>query len=164
MRTGCRGTRKQADGVHASSSVVLGVPSEVVRVWVSDLARYPQWMPLVHSAEAELAGDESAGATPHPAWSVELRAKVGVFARSKRLRMVRTRNDPDHIVFERREKDGRHHAPWMLEVRLVAAPDGCCVTMDLDYGGSLWTAGVLDRLLAHHIDEGKKGLSAVVSA
>lgn len=164
MWPGCRETRKQADWVHASSSVVLGVPSEAVRGWVSDLTRYPQWMPLVHSAVAEGVGRETTEDSAQPAWSVELRAKVGVFARSKRLRMVRTTNEPDHIVFERREKDGRHHAPWILEVRLVTMPEGCTVTMDLDYGGSLWTAGVLDRLLAHHIEEGKKGLAAIVSS
>jgi hypothetical protein len=36
--------------------------------------------------------------------------------------------------------------------------------MDLAYGGSLWTAGVLDRVLAANIEAGKSGLAAAVSA
>ncbi len=131
----------------------LSTPLPAAREWVRDLARYPEWMPLVHSAVPE--PDEDA------AWNIELRAKVGVFARSKRLRMVRTVDGDKHLVFERRERDGRVHSPWTLEVILVDSGVGCSVTMEMHYGGSLWTAGVLDRVLAHHIAEGKKGLAEV---
>ena len=49
----------------------------------------------------EAPGDE-------PAWEVELRARVGPFARSKRLRMALTEMVTDRlVVFERAEIDGR---------------------------------------------------------
>jgi len=147
--------RKPADPVRASSTVDLTVPLLAVREWVRDLSRYPRWMPLVHSAVADTGADGA------DAWTVELRAKVGVFARSKRLRMVRTVDAENRLVFERHERDGRAHSPWTLEVTLVDAGPGCSVTMEMHYGGSLWTAGVLDRVLAHHIDQGKKGLAEV---
>ena len=135
-----------------SFDVSLDADSAAVRPWVADLARYPQWMPLVHSAETI---DDST-------WSVELRAKVGVFARSKRLTMRRTRDEDGLVVFERREPDGRAHSPWTMTVRTTASGGGCCVVVDLEYGGSLWTAGVLDRILAAQVESGKKGLARVV--
>lgn len=141
--------------MRAASSVTLAAPLPEVREWVRDLSRYPQWMPLVHSAATDDTGD---------AWTVELRAKVGVFARSKRLRMVRTVDEENRVVFERRERDGRVHATWTLEATLVPEGSGCTVGMEMHYGGSLWTAGVLDRVLAHHIEEGKKGLASVTGS
>lgn len=138
--------------VRKSSSVELPVGTERVLPWVDDLSRYPQWMPLVHSALS--VGDAT--------WDVELRATVGVFARSKRLRMRRTTVAADRVVFERDEDDGRVHAPWTLEAAIVGDARSCKVTMDMSYGGSLWTAGVLDRVLAHHIELGKQGLLRVV--
>lgn len=109
-------------------------------------------MPLVHSADS--SGDD--------AWDVELRAKVGVFARSKRLRMKRTVHSDSLFVFERDEVDGRRHSPWLMRVSLTPSGDGSVVTIDLSYGGNLWTAGVLDRVLASQVDAGKKGLATVV--
>lgn len=135
-----------------SSSVSLNVAPDVVRPYVSDLAKYPEWMPLVHSAVA-IADD---------AWDVELRAKVGVFARSKRLRMRRTLNSDDLFVFERDEDDGRRHSPWLMRVSLIKMQNGCTVSIDLSYGGNLWSAGVLDRVLASQVDAGKAGLASVV--
>lgn len=124
---------------------------------VSDLTRYPVWMPLVHGVEVDRSVDGEV------AWIVELRAKVGVFARSKRLRMVRTIDDTSRVVFERRETDARRHSPWTLTV--VVSPDGVGSRVDvsLDYGGSLWTGGVLDKVLASQIEAGKAGLSRVVA-
>lgn len=124
---------------------------------VSDLARYPSWMPLVHVVEID---DSVPGET---AWQVELRAKVGVFARSKRLRMVRTGNDPRGVIFERRETDARRHSPWTLTVAVSPDGGGSRVDVRLEYGGSLWTGGVLDRVLASQIEAGKSGLARVVS-
>lgn len=125
--------------------------------YVSDLARYPAWMPLVHGVDVDrsIAGEA--------AWIVELRAKVGVFARSKRLRMVRTTDEAARVVFERRETDSRRHSPWTLTV--VVSPDGSGSRVDvrLEYGGSLWTGGVLDRVLASQIEAGKAGLARVVT-
>ena len=137
-----------------SSSVDVQAPQSVVYPFVNDLGRYPTWMPLVHSAEPR--GDA--------VWDVELRAKVGVFARSKRLRMKRTVDDGSVIVFERDEEDGRQRAAWVMRVTLEPIPDGCRVRMDLSYGGSLWTGGVLDRVLASHVDAGKEGLRSAVRA
>lgn len=136
-----------------SFSVSLPVDTATVHPWVADLARYPAWMPLVHSVET--LSDHT--------WAVELRAKVGVFARSKRLTMRRTDDDGRRIVFSRDEPDGRAHSPWLMTV--VAEPTGdggCVVSVDLEYGGSLWTAGVLDRILAAQVDAGKEGLARVV--
>lgn len=95
-------------------------------------------------------------------WNVELRAKVGVFARSKRLRMKRTVNSSQQIVFERDEIDGRRHSPWKMSVALQNVEAGCVVTVDLSYGGNLWTAGILDRVLAAQVDAGKTGLVRAV--
>lgn len=109
-------------------------------------------MPLIHSVTP--AGQDI--------WDVELRAKVGLLARSKRLRMRRTTNTPELMVFERDESDGRKHSSWTLIVRNVASDKGCTVTMEMSYGGTLWTAGILDRVLMSQVEAGKAGLKRVV--
>lgn len=145
--------------MRATSSVDLPVGQDAAAVWLVDLARYPQWMPMVHSVVPEKSGD---------AWSVELRAKVGPFARSKKLRMVRaadtTESGSRHIRFERRETSASQHSPWTMDVRITPSSSGCTVTIDLEYGGTLWTAGMLDKVLAANIEEGRKGLLRAVSA
>ena len=80
---------------------------------VDDLSTYPQWNGLVHTAVAE-PGDA-------PVWDVELRARLGPLARSKRLRMVRTVRDPVSLTvrFERDQADGRNHSPWVLRAAIV---------------------------------------------
>jgi len=135
-----------------SSDIELAVEPTLVYPFVADLVRYVEWMPMVHDVKA--VGDGT--------WNVELRAKVGVFARSKRLRMKRTVNSAQHIVFERDEIDGRQHSPWTMAVTLQAAHTGCVVNVDLSYGGNLWTAGILDRVLAAQVEAGKAGLARVV--
>ncbi len=135
-----------------SSSVDVPVAIDAVRPFVEDLAAYPTWMPMVHDVVAVDDG----------AWSVELRAKVGVFARSKKLRMRRTMNEENIIVFERDEDDNRQHSPWVMRVSLSPSAMGTNVTIDLSYGGSLWTAGILDRVLASQVDAGKSGLVRAV--
>lgn len=135
-----------------SSSVELSVTPSVVHPYVSDLAKYADWMPLVYSVKP----------TDDNVWEVELRAKIGVLARSKRLRMRRTNDSPDLIVFERDESDGRTHSSWTLQVHTDPSEIGCVVTMELSYGGTLWTAGILDRVLASQVEAGKAGLSRVV--
>lgn len=136
-----------------SSSVELAVSKDQVRPYVADLCKYQHWMPLIHGVE--LISENS--------WNVELRAKVGMFARSKRLTMVRTVHTETHMVFERQENDGRQHASWRMEVLLADTPKGCVVTIELSYGGTLWTAGVLDKILAHQVDLGKKSLAELVT-
>jgi hypothetical protein len=128
---------------------------------VDDLGRYPVWMDLVHEVEpVPIVGDEGA------AWMVELRAKVGPLARSKRLRMVRTQLvSPTLAVFERRETDGRTHAPWILRAEVAAVDDHDAeLTMNLHYGGSLWTGAVLERVLDSHVERGSRRLRELLTA
>lgn len=135
-----------------SSSVDLPFAIDVVRPFVEDLSAYPAWMPMVHNVSS--VSDDI--------WTVELRAKVGVFARSKKLRMRRSMNEENVIVFERDEDDGRQHSPWVMRVMLSPSATGTNVTIDLSYGGTLWTAGILDRVLASQVDAGKAGLVRAV--
>ena len=116
-------------------------------------------MPLVHRAEPD---DDVANI-----WMVELRARVGPLARSKRLRMRRTVIEhPVRVRFERAELDERQHAPWMLGAALEPTADasGTRLTVSLHYGGTLWSGGLLERVLSDQIDEGKQNLLALVSA
>jgi hypothetical protein len=125
--------------------------------WVDDLARYPDWLDIVPRAVAADAHRDDAG----PAWSVDLRGRLGPFARAKRLRMVRTEHDPDrHARFERVEHDGRQHAPWVLDATVTATREGAVtLTMRLHYGGRLWVPA-LDRLLADEIERSRPRLLA----
>jgi len=120
-------------------------------------------MQLVHSAD-EVAAEPDG----RPAWDVELRARVGPLARSKRLRMVRTIHDvPRFVAFERFEIDGRTHAPWTLRADLdpVADSEGETVlTMKLSYGGRLWTGAVLQRVLDDEVRKGSDALLDIVSS
>ena len=128
---------------------------------LDDLNDYPAWMTLVHEVEP-VAGDDG----DRPCWDVELRARVGPFARSKRLRMCRTEFVPPvRVVFERREADGRDHAPWILRAELTAdAPDRTDLTMTLHYGGGLWTGAVLERVLDDKVADGSRRLVELVSS
>jgi hypothetical protein len=125
--------------------------------WVEDLDRYPQWMDLVHHVVA-VADDGG-----RRAWDVELRANVGPFARSKRLRMRRSVHEPDRrVVFERAEVDGRSHSSWVLESTLRPTIDAVELMMTLTYGGNLWTGAVLERVLDDHVERGASALAALV--
>lgn len=144
--------------VHAT----LEAPCSADRLFafVDDLGEYPAWMDLAHRVDP-LEPDASSGA---PAWQVELRARVGPFARSKRLRMVRTEHDPQQhrVVFERVEHDGRSHSPWVLRAHIDEASGASTLHMHLQYGGALWTGGVLERVLADQITNGRERLHALV--
>jgi hypothetical protein len=125
---------------------------------LATLDRYPAWMRLVHRVDA-LAPDEG-----RPAWRVELRARVGPFARSKQLRMVRTVHEPPHRVrFERVQDDDRDHAAWILEARVEEADDGARVVTELTYSGKLWGSSVLERVLEDEIGRGKAALAGLVT-
>jgi uncharacterized protein YndB with AHSA1/START domain len=139
---------------------VLPAPPSTVFALVDDLARYPEWMDLIH-----LVSVSDPTADGAPAWDVELRAKVGPLARSKRLRMVRTVHEsPRRVVFERAEVDGRQHSPWVLQSVLEPIDDGSVeLAMTLSYGGSLWTGVVLERVLDDHVERGAEALAALVS-
>lgn len=149
--------------METTESIVVGAAVPDVFAHVEVLDAYPAWLPLVHAAEPA----DPAPGDPGPAWSVELRAKVGPFARSKRLRMVRSVHvPPAEVVFERRELDGREHAMWRLRAELRDVADGAAraeLTMHLAYGGSLWTAGVLERVLDDQVRQGRAGLQRVLA-
>ena len=171
------------------ASLTTSASVEAVLAHVDDLAAYPQWMSLVHSARRVADAPEST-------WNVELRASVGPFARSKRLRLVRTAydhgdatlgtthgGDVRRIVFERRETDGRTHAMWRLTVvvtgggvnagTLLTAPTaptvptaatggGTNLVMQLHYDGRFFV-GVVESILQQHIDAGRKRLSELLA-
>jgi hypothetical protein len=136
--------------------------AEVLFEWVSDLGRYPRWLDIVPRADP--AGDDN-GDADAPAWTVDLRGRLGPFARSKRLRMVRTRNDvPKAVAFERRERDGRSHSPWLLEAQVAEGDDGGSrLVMRLHYGGGLW-GPLVERLLSDEIERSKPRLLALIAA
>lgn len=156
--------------METSAEMIASCAPGELCAYVADLDRYPQWLGgLVHAAEREPDSDGRA-----PAWRVELRSRLGPMARSKTLRMVRTEFVPDHLaVFERVETDGRHHAVWRLraEVWPVESPRGSSggadasrLLMTLTYEGSLWTGGLLERVLRDQIEAGRDRLLEILSA
>ena len=138
------------------ASLEAPCPVTALFTWVDDLARYPDWLDIVPRAVAVDAHPEDVG----PAWSVDLRGRLGPFARAKRLRMVRTVHQPDqHARFERCEHDARQHSAWVLDATVEPATDGSTLTMRLHYGGRLWVPA-LDRLLAEEIERSRPRLLA----
>lgn len=116
---------------------------------VADLATYPEWLGLVVRAVPD---------GPEPAWIVELRGRVGPFARSKRLRMVRTVAEaPSLVRFERIETDRQRHSAWHLQARIEPTPAGAILTMDLHYGGNRF-APVLAPVLREEIRRARRTL------
>jgi hypothetical protein len=138
-------------------------PADRVLTWVRELDRYPAWLSIVPRAAAEPVPPDAATAEAigHPAWSVELRATLGPLARSKRLRMVRTLDDPDHVRFERWELDGKEHSPWVLDARIETTTTGSRLTMMLHYGGT-FGVGLLEKLLTDEIEASKPRLRALL--
>ena len=131
---------------------------------VEDLGRYREWLEIV----ARAVPAEADGGDPGPAWTVDLRARLGPFARAKRLRMVRAAHEPHHRVrFERRELDGRSHSPWVLDADVADLRGqedrgtGTRLTMRLHYGGRLWMP-VLDRVLREEINRSKPRLRSLL--
>jgi hypothetical protein len=131
-------------------------PTELF-AWVDDLGLYPQWMGLVHRAEPIDPIED------RPAWNVELRARIGPFARSKRLVMVRSVCiSPSTAVFERCERDGRDHSMWRLSAAIDTLPNGSSLKMQLHYGGALWTGGIAERVLHEEINRSKARLASLL--
>lgn len=146
--------------MHVQSTVSLDASTVEVFPFISDLDRYSEWMPLVHMARPDGDG----------AWLVDLRAKVGPLARSKRLRMVRmemltptSSGENGKVVFERSEVDGKKHSPWILTVHVHAVGESSRVDVDLQYQGTLWTGGLLEQVLQNNINAGHDGLRKVTS-
>lgn len=127
-------------------------PPDAVFALVEDLTRYPSWLDIVPRVVAD--GSD--------AWRVDLRGRLGPFARSKRLRMVRSRHEPPRTVrFERQEQDGRTHSPWILDATVEPRGTGSRLTMHLHYGGGL-LGPVVERLLREEIERSRPRLLAVL--
>jgi hypothetical protein len=151
---------------------ILPGPPERAFALVDDLGAYPAWMDLVHHVSPAAGDTDSSGESQ--AWNVELRAQVGPFARSKRLRMVRVvHRPPSEVVFERVEVDGRRHSPWVLRATLSPPVheaageilgDTVELVMTLTYGGNLWTGAVLQRVLDDHVERGAQALATLLDA
>jgi len=140
--------------VDVVASLEAPCPAATLFPWVDDLGRYPEWLDIVPRAAAADPHDADVG----PAWSVDLRGRLGPFARAKRLRMVRTAHEPDHHArFERVGHDGRQHAPWVLDATVRDDGPSSTLTMRLHYGGRLWMPA-LDRLLADEIERSRPRL------
>ena len=133
----------------------LDAPHPASQVWavVSDLGTYPRWLDIVPRADARDDGS----------WTVDLRGRLGPFARSKRLRMVRAETvEPSLVVFERSELDGREHSPWVLRAEVEAVGESASrLTMRMHYGGSLF-GPVLERLLGDTIEKSRPRLLALL--
>lgn len=144
--------------VDVTADLVAPCPPDELFAWVDDLGRYPEWLDIVPRAQEA----EPRPGDPGPAWAVDLRGRLGPFARSKRLRMVRTRHEgPSLVTFERREDDGREHARWLLAAGIEPVGEGSRLTMHLHYGGRLG-GPVVERLLAEEIRRSKPRLLALV--
>lgn len=148
------------------ASLITTASPDSVLAYVANLDDYPSWMSLVHSTHRE------AGAVP-PAWSVELRARVGPLARSKRLRMVRTEylvGEFSRIVFERSETDGRRHAAWRLEVTVGPARNSDAaagsasteLAMVLSYDGRFFVS-VVESVLRQNVEAGRNRLAELLA-
>jgi uncharacterized protein YndB with AHSA1/START domain len=142
-----------------SSSVDISASPTRLFPWVSEMERYPSWLTIVTSVVPAPSAD---GALGHV---IELRGRLGPFARSKRLRMVRrTCVEPTEVVFERFELDGRQHAMWRLAASVEAIDGGRTsrLTMRLGYDGALF-GSVVERLLGDEIETAKERLAQVVA-
>jgi hypothetical protein len=147
-----------------TASLEAPAPADRLFALVEELTRYPEWMPLAHRVSRL---DRPDGTEPEGtlAWDVEIRARLGPLARSKRLRMVRRAHDTTgrRVRFERHETDGRTHAPWILDAQVVETPSGSRLDMHLHYGGALWAGGLMERVLADQIVAGREQLLRILA-
>lgn len=142
------------------ASVEVPVSVEKLFDYVADLANYSSWLEFVH--KVDLVGESTETDTT---WLVELRAKLGVLARSKRLRMTRTLCEhPKVVVFERREQDSRRHSEWILRATVSQTATGAKLETNLHYSGNLFTGGMLERALSDQIATGREKLIQQLSA
>ena len=146
--------------VHRVIATDTPAPPAKLFAVMSDLVTYQVWMDLIERCEPAVSVDGDEG----PAWWVTLRAKVGPFARSKRLRMVRVSAvEFTSIRFERRETDGRRHSDWVMEALIEPTDSGSRVSVTLSYSGGLWS-GPLDAVLGSQVDSAVPRLREYVSA
>lgn len=143
--------------MEVTANVDVPVSVEILFGYISDLKNYESWLEMVHSVKPF----SHVASTSHEldAWIVELRARLGPFARSKRLRMVQKICEaPYCVVFERAENDGRSHSAWVLSATVSPTDNGSSLQMNLHYSGSLFTGGLLERALADQIEQGREKL------
>ncbi len=140
-----------------TANVDVPVSVEILFSYVSDLKNYESWLEMVHSVKP--ISHVASTSNDLDTWIVELRARLGPFARSKRLRMVRKICEaPNCVVFERAENDGRRHSAWVLSAKVSQTEKGSSLQMNLHYSGSLFTGGLLERALADQIEQGREKL------
>lgn len=138
------------------ASLEEAVDRKSAHLLLQDLAQYPKWLDIVHAVVKE----ENCSSI----WNVELRGKVGPFARSKRLRMERTFDDSNScVIFERREVDGRQHSEWKLTVFFDGDGPQTRVSLELFYGGSMFGGGILERMLVEQIEQSRSRLIGLLS-
>jgi uncharacterized protein YndB with AHSA1/START domain len=132
-------------------------PPEKLFTAMNDLGTYSEWMSLIDHCEPTEVVDDDLG----PAWIVTLKAKVGPFARSKRLRMVQVESSPhERVRYARNETDGKQHSDWVMEATIESRPgNASAVTVELSYSGGLWS-GPLDVVLGTQVDEARERLRA----
>jgi carbon monoxide dehydrogenase subunit G len=135
-----------------SRAVEFAAPMEAVRPVLRDLSTYPKWVPIVSSVEQN--GEQH--------WIVELRVSLGPFARSKQLRMERSVDDDEHIMFTRNESDGRKHAHWELRFEMSDVSSKTLVTAVLEYQGTMWTPGPVEDALHNVLDAAVEQLRELV--
>lgn len=150
-----------AHSVVMHRTITANVTAEPQRVLdiVSDLSTYPEWLELVSTVDTTGSESDEDG----PAWFVTLRAKVGPFSRSKRLRMVRTATTNTGAHFDRREVDRRDHSAWTMTSDVEEGPDGTLLTIGLAYDGKLFT-GPLEAILDAATEDAGAKLSAYAAS
>ncbi len=136
---------------------VTAADADRTRAVLRDLSTYPRWFSIVSRVEAAPEHDADDG----PAWFVTLRARLGRFSRAKRLRMVRTTDDGDLVVFERREHDGRRHSQWTMTARVDGSAERTSMSVDLSYDGGLLEP-VVARLLDREVEASRPRLEALL--
>ena len=125
--------------MQATFGADLAHPRTAVWDEVADLAAYPSWLGIVFRVEEDGDG-----------WLVDLGARLGPLKRAKRVRMERVVADrPATVRFEREERDGQDHSPWVLEAQVAEGDeDGhSTLSMRLSYGGSSPLVALLEPAL-----------------
>ena len=158
-------------GVDHRHVATIEAPRAAVFAVLAEVGTYDRWLDIVDRVEPDRACDRSDTPTPpagdvarpaeERAWFFTLRARIGPFARSKRLRVVEAiAVAPDRIRLERAELDDRDHAPWTFDATLAdgdtSGSTSTVLTLQLAYGGRLWTSAlnpVLDNQLAIAVTE-----------
>jgi hypothetical protein len=69
----------QTRDVDVTATLDAACSTDRLRTWVGELDRYPAWLSIVPRADREASPTEPTTAVDegHPAWAVELRAKLG---------------------------------------------------------------------------------------